>query len=101
MPSKLIELEDGVLVEVEADTGQSREISGGFAEKVDSTLDRLRPVLLKACKPVLAMCRELKESDQIDSAEVELAFGFEAEGHVFIARAASSANIRVRLKIKG
>lgn len=100
MPSKLIELQDGVLVEVEATTSQSREISGGFAEKVDSTLDRLRPVLVKACKPVLEMCRELEKDHQVESAEVELGFSFEAEGNVFIAKAASGASIVVRLRIK-
>ena len=99
MPSKLIELADGILVEVEATSSQSREISGGFAEKVDSTLDRLRPVLAKACEPVLAVCRDLKENDQIDAAEVELGFSFEAEGSLFVAKATSGANIVLRLRI--
>jgi hypothetical protein len=100
MSSKLIEFEDGTLVEVEAMTNQSREISGGFAEKVNSTLDQLRPVLAKACEPVLAMCRDLKDNNQIDSAQVELGFSFEAEGKLFIAKATSSANIVVKLRIK-
>jgi hypothetical protein len=100
MPSKLIEMDDGTLVEVEATTNQSREISGGFAEKVHSTLDRLQPVLAKACEPVLATCRNLKENNQIDSAEVELGFSFEAEGNVFIAKATSGATIVVKLRIK-
>lgn len=101
MPSMLIELEDGTLVEVEATTSQAREISGGFAERVNSTLDRLRPVLAKACEPVLAMCRDLRENNQIDMVEVELGFSFEGQGNLFIAKATSRANIVVKLRIKG
>lgn len=100
MPSKLIELEDGILVEVETRTGESREISGGFAEKVDSALDRIQPIMIKACRPILAMCRELENDNQIESAEVELGFSFEAEGNVYLAKMKSGANIVVKLKVK-
>jgi hypothetical protein len=100
MPSKLIELEDGILVEVEAETGHSREISGGFAEKVNAALDQVQPIMIKACRPILAMCRELEKDDQVESAEVELGFSFEAEGNIYLAKVKSGANIVVKLRIK-
>ncbi|OLF06156.1 hypothetical protein BLA60_33000 [Actinophytocola xinjiangensis] len=100
MPSKIIELGDGTLVEVAAAPGESREISGGFTEKVNSTLEQLRPVLAKACEPVLEMCRDLKADNRIDSAEVELGFSFAAEGNLFIAKATSNASVVVKLQIK-
>lgn len=100
MPSKLIELEDGTLVEVEAKSDHSREISGGFAEKVSTALDQLQPVMSKACRPILAMCRELAADNEIESAEVDLGFSFEAEGNVYLAKVKSGANIVVKLKVK-
>jgi hypothetical protein len=101
MPTRLIELDDGILVEVEAKANHSREISGGFAERVSASLDRISPIMVKACKPVLEMSRELAKQNEIESAEVELGFSFEAEGNVYLAKATSGANVVIKLTIKG
>jgi hypothetical protein len=47
MPTKLIQLEDGTLVEVDVPADQARQISGGFADKVNSTFDKIQPLLVK------------------------------------------------------
>lgn len=100
MPSKLIELEDGTLVEVEARTDHSREISGGFAEKVNTGLDQVQPIISKTCRPILAMCRELAKDNEIESADVDLGFSFEAEGNIYLAKVKAGANIVIKLKVK-
>jgi len=46
------------------------------------------------------MCRELEKDNQIESAEVELGFSFEAEGNIYLAKVKSGANIVVKLKVK-
>ncbi len=48
MASKLIELEDGTLVEVEVPENKAKPISGGVADKIkDATIDRIKPIILK------------------------------------------------------
>lgn len=41
MATKLIELEDGTLVEVEVPGNEVQPISGGFADKVGATFDKI------------------------------------------------------------
>ena len=54
MATKLIELGDGTLVEVEVQADEARPISGGAAEKVmDATLARITPMILKDRKSVV------------------------------------------------
>ena len=53
MATKLIELEDGILIEVETTKDEAKPISGGLAQKVDKTVDKIKPVMLKVCRPVI------------------------------------------------
>ena len=49
MASKLIELEDGTLVEIEVPENRAQPISGGAAEKIkDATIDKIKPIILKS-----------------------------------------------------
>ena len=60
MSSKLIELEDGVLVEIDKPTGEVQEISGGGADHIkDATIERINPIILKAAKPIAEVYKEL------------------------------------------
>jgi hypothetical protein len=99
MPNQLIELEDGLLVEVDVPQDQVRQISGGMPEQVDKAIDSVRPVLLKACRPVVSVWNELNKEMSISSAEIELQLGFSAQGSVFLAKANGSANLKVKLSI--
>jgi hypothetical protein len=47
MASKLIQLEDGTFVEVELAPEEAQAIAGGTIKKVNSTFDKIRPVLLQ------------------------------------------------------
>ena len=97
MPTQLIELEDGLLVEVDVPLDQAGQIA--FGNQVDQAIDAIRPVLLKACRPVVSVWNELNKEMSISSAEVELQLGFSVEGSVFLAKANGSANLTVKLSI--
>jgi hypothetical protein len=100
MVTKLIELEDGTLVEIEAMGDQVQEISGGFADKVNATFDKVKPLLIKACRPIVAACQELNKEISIDKAEVELGLNFEGEGNLYITKSKAGANLKITLKFK-
>ena len=99
MAIQLIEMEDGLLVEVEVPQDQVDQIAGGVPEPVDRAIDSVRPILLKACRPVVAVWSELNREMTIDNVEVELKLGFSAEGSVFLAKAKGSANLKIKLSI--
>lgn len=70
MSEKLIELEEGILVMVEVSEEEARPISGGAADRVASSFDRIKPILKSACKPVAEVFRELNREMEVDQAEV-------------------------------
>ena len=100
MATKLIELEDGILVEVEVPEEQSQQISGGFAERVNITFEKIKPVLLKVCYPITETWKELSKEMQIEQAEVELGLSFEGEGNLFITKSTIGANLKIKLALK-
>ncbi|MFN6518145.1 MAG: CU044_2847 family protein [Nostoc sp. CreGUA01] len=100
MASKLIELEDGILVEVEVPSDRVQPISGGFAEKVDATFDKIRPLLVKTCRPIVAAWKELNQDTNIEQAEVEIGLSFEAEGNLYVTKSKAGANLKVKLVLK-
>ncbi|NEQ87548.1 MAG: hypothetical protein F6K26_48350 [Moorea sp. SIO2I5] len=100
MATKLIELEDGTLVEVEVPGNQVEPIAGGFADKVSATFDKIRPLLVKTCKPIAQTWKELNKEMDIEKAEVELGFSFEGEGNLYITKSTAKANLKVKLVLK-
>lgn len=100
MATKLIQLEDGTLVEVETPTGGAEQISGGFAEKVNTTLDKVQPVLVKVCHSVQVAWKEISQEIAVESAEIELGLSFEGEGNLYVTKAKAGANFTVKLVLK-
>jgi hypothetical protein len=100
MAEKLIELGDGTLVEVEVTADQARQISGGFADKVGATLDKIKPILVKICVPINAAWQEINQQMNIEHAEIELGLSFEGEGNLFVTKSKAGANLTVKLVLK-
>jgi hypothetical protein len=99
--TELIELQDGLLVEVQADPeAQPRPIVAGSAQRVDAAIDQARALLLKAVEPVASVWGELNRELAIEQVEIELALGFEATGRLFIAQGTGSANVRFKLTVR-
>lgn len=97
MNTKLIELEDGVLVEIEVPPDQAQQISGGLAERIGARFDNIQSVLVRIGQPIIAAWRELSKEVEIEKAEVEVGLSFEGEGNLYITRAKSGANLSVKL----
>jgi len=100
MPTQLIQLDDGTLVEVEAKPDEVQQISGGFAERVESTFDKIRPLLVNTCRPITAAWKELNQEMHIEQAEVELGLSFEGEGNIYVTKAKTGANLVVKLTLR-
>ena len=100
MSSKLIELQDGLLIEAEVPEDEVRPISGGAADRVESSMDVVKPILLKACKPITEVWGELNKDMSVEQVDVELGLGFEATGDMFIVKGTGSANLKVKVTIK-
>ena len=100
MATKLIRLQDGTLVEVEVSPGEARAIAGGEADKVNSALDRIQPVLTNVAKPVIEMWQSLPRHVSLEQVEIELGLSFEGEGNIFVTKARAGANLTVTLTLK-
>lgn len=101
MKTKLIKLQDGILVEVEAAQDEAQQIAGGsMAKKVESTFDKIKPTLINACRPIADVWQELNKSMHISQAEVEVGLSFAVEGDVYIAKSKTDANLKIKLTIK-
>ncbi len=100
MASRLIKLEDGTFVEVEAAGDEVQQISGGAAEKVNATLDKIKDSLLKTCQPFVAAVKDLRKDVDLEQVEVEVGFSFDVEGNIYITKATIGANVLVRMTLK-
>lgn len=100
MGTRLIELSDGVRVEVEGIPGEAEEVSGIAARRVSSSLDKIGPLLDRLCEVAAKSWSKPHAAAEVEHAELEVGIGFEGEGDLYIARLRGSANIVVRLHIK-
>jgi hypothetical protein len=100
MSTKLIRLQDGTLVEVEVTPGEARTIASGEADKVNSALDRIQPILLNVSKPVVDALRSLPGHISVEQVEIELGLSFEGEGNIFVTKARAGANLTVTLTLR-
>lgn len=100
MATKLIQLDDSTLVEVEVPTDQVQPISSGFADKVDATFEQIRPLLVRTCRPIADAWKELNHEVNIEQAEVEIGLSFEAEGNLYVTKSKAGANLKVKMVFK-
>jgi Trypsin-co-occurring domain 1 len=100
MATKLIRLDDGTLVEVEVLPEQAQPISGGLADKVNETFDKIRPILVRTCRPISAAWAEISQEMEIEQAEVQIGLSFEGEGNLYVTKSKAGANLVVKLVLK-
>lgn len=101
MASKLIKLDDGILMEVDVPEQQIQQISGGGLEitQVNRSINAIEAILLKACRPVANVFAELNKDMSVNEIELGLELGLEAEGNFFIAKGKTNASITITLKL--
>ncbi len=98
MATKLIELKEGILVEVTTSPDEMQQVSGGYTvSKVNATIDQIQPILLKVCGSVAATWKDMSNDLHVEQAEIELGLRFEAEGNLFLAKGKADASLTVRL----
>ncbi len=100
MATKLIELEDGILIEVEAQEDEAQQISSRAAEAVSSSFSKIKPLLKKAVQPIAELWNELDQDVAIEAAEVTINFSFEGEGNIYVTKAKAGSNLSVKLILK-
>lgn len=100
MSTKLIQLEDDTLVEVEVPPDQAQPISGGLANRVNASFDKIKPVLLKTCQTLIGSLKEISENVHVESSEIELGLSFEAEGNLYVTKSKGGANLIIKLVLK-
>jgi len=100
MATRLIRLAEGVLVEAEVADEDARPISGGAAKQVAATIDTIRPLLVKVCRPLTDTWAELNQEMAVEQAEVELGLSFEGEGNLYVTKAKAGASLTVKLVLK-
>jgi len=102
MSKKLIELENGLMMEVEVPESEIEMISGGddMIEKVKSSMGTVEKMLIQSVQPVINTYNALNQEVTLERAEVEIGIGFSAEGNIFIAKGSANANLKVKLVLK-
>jgi len=102
MSKKLIELDNGLLMEVEIPQSEIEMISGGgdVVDKVQSSMGTIETMLLQSVQPVINAYKVLNQEIVLEKAEVEVGIGFSAEGNIFVAKGSANANLKVKLVLK-
>lgn len=101
MATELVQLEDGLLVEVQSDPEDTpKRIAASAADRAEGALAQVREVLLKAVEPVASVWSELNRDLTIDEVEIQLGLGFEAGGKLFIVQGTGTANLNFTLKVR-
>jgi len=103
--TKLVRFKDGVLVEVGVQRDPAQlQMSHRAAEELGKNFEVIAAMLKKVCSPVVSafteMGRDTNRPVSIESAEVELGLGFEAEGNLFVTKATAEATLKVKLTLK-
>ncbi|KKD39292.1 CU044_2847 family protein [Limnoraphis robusta] len=100
MATRLIELEDGILVEAEVPEDEAQPISTNVVKEVKSSFEKVKPILVSISRPIAEAWKEINKDMEIEQAEVEVAFNFEGEGNIYITKAKTGANLKVKLVLK-
>lgn len=96
MPTQVITLKDGIRIEAEVTDSRVARKDG----KVEQSIDSIRPALARVIQPVADAWNDLPERLRVEQAEIELGFGFEASGNLFVASSKGNVNIKVKLVVK-
>ncbi|NEO57307.1 MAG: hypothetical protein F6K54_32090 [Okeania sp. SIO3B5] len=100
MATRLIELEDGILVEAEVPENEAKPISTNGIKEVKSSFAKVKPILISLSRPIAEAWQEINKDMEIEQAEVEVGFNFEGEGNLYITKGKAGTNLKVKLVLK-
>jgi Trypsin-co-occurring domain 1 len=98
--TKLIELSDEILIEVEVPVTEAKQIASTSADRVGKAIGLIKPLLTKVAHPVYEAIEEIQTTMHVENAEVEINLGFTAEGNVYITKLQSNSSLKVKLTLK-
>ncbi|MGJ5632053.1 hypothetical protein [Nostoc sp. CALU 1950] len=79
----------------------SRTWGDELDSSVQQTFDMIRPLLIRACKPIAMSFEEIKEryNINVDSAELEVNFNFSATGIPYVVSSKQDSSITIKLHL--
>jgi len=95
---KIIELEDGVKVEIDIGDNSGYEISDGRI--VNSSIEKIQSLLKKVIKPITNTYKELNKDVTIESTKVTIGVKIGIKGDFILASSSADANIQVEMILK-
>lgn len=98
--TKLIELSDEILVEVEVPVSEAKQLDSASANRVGKASSRIMPILAKVANSLRNAIEEIQRTLCVENAEVEINLNFTTEGDVYITKLQSNANLKVKLILK-
>lgn len=99
MDPQLIELSDGILVEVFMPENRAHPISKTNAKQVKAAFKKLSSFLPEVGRNLQAAWREINQDMTVKEAEIELGLSFESEGNIYIAKGTAGANLTVKITL--
>lgn len=102
MATRLIELENGILVEAEVseDEAEATATSTNLIKGVKSAFAKVKPILISISRPIAEAWQEINKDMEIEQAEVEVGLNFEGQGNIYIAKGKGGTNLKVKLVLK-
>ena len=85
-------------IEAQWPTAPCGSSSGGAARRVESSLERVEPILTNVCRSIAKSWDAITDL-HVEKVSVELGLSFEGEGNIFVSRAKAGANLVVTLTL--
>ncbi|GGA06060.1 CU044_2847 family protein [Okeania sp. KiyG1] len=100
MATRLIKLEDGILVEAEVPDNEAKPISTNAIKQVKSSFAKVKPILINISRPITETWQEINKDMEIEQAEVEVDLNFEGGGNLYIPKGKAGTNLTLKLVLK-
>ncbi len=97
----IVPFDQGLFVEVSVDSSQFEELSSReLPAKLGEGLTLLRNAIKAISLEAVEAIQEIKDRIEVTELEIEAGLGIKAEGNVYIVKGTSTANFKVKFKIK-
>ena len=97
--SKIIQLADGLKVEVEFDNNHPQFISTDSTKNITSRMNEIKDMLLGVVEPISDSYNHIASNNNIEEIKVSLGIKVDLEGNFILAKSTVGANIAVELKL--
>ena len=96
----IIELKDGIAVEVDASFDQIEQVGNAVMQQVEKSLNQIGEVSQVIVRSISESLNSFTSSMSFQSLEVEYGLSFTGEGNVYIAKLSTSTSVKIKLALK-